>query len=524
MTSLRPYYRVIPVFPGFLLLWTFVWVRGDEAPFEPQFEEESKPEILFHPENNFLPRGSNFNLRCEAKGVPDPVVEWYKDKERIQTARERPGTSAYAKSSTSLYIYDFDNDQEGNYYCNASNSIGWVQSRTANVKIAYLNDFANPPVNKHVIVGEPVTLRCGRPDGLPRPKLSWLHNNRPLNHSSRVSISDHEVFISRTEKIDSGRYYCTVVNSVGIKQSQPIELLVKEKPEFAIRPSDKIIKLGDTVIFNCQIRGDPTPTVFWRRDNSPITQSRSSTPDDRKVQVGGSTRFDCVATGSPMPSLRWRLDDQDFLLPESEFEVADQGLAGQRNRIQTFYNGSLFIREVRKSDEGKYECRASTGSGTVKSSAVLSVLDAYSFPIPVIDVPPQNVTVKLDDPFELHCSAFKHNVEDLMELSLSYTWTKEGDNVGTGPSFRIDHARYSDAGLYTCNVVVFDHRNKNTVTRSSAVVHVGPLSLPPVQHLPSPVDSFEVRETVSTIESSVGGFLGQFHWFLTGSLILSPIN
>ena len=68
--------------------------------------------------------GENFKLTCEAKGVPSPVVTWYKDG-KVYNGRPRAGE--FIATGQYDYIINFvgvDIDDEGNYTCIVSNMYG----------------------------------------------------------------------------------------------------------------------------------------------------------------------------------------------------------------------------------------------------------------------------------------------------------------------------------------------------------------------------------------------------------------
>ena len=68
--------------------------------------------------------GEKFKLTCEAKGVPIPVVTWYKDG-KVFNGRHRAGE--FIATGQYGYIIDFvgvDMDDEGNYTCIVSNTYG----------------------------------------------------------------------------------------------------------------------------------------------------------------------------------------------------------------------------------------------------------------------------------------------------------------------------------------------------------------------------------------------------------------
>ena len=71
--------------------------------------------------------GDKFEITCEAKGKPNPVVTWYKDG-KVFTGSQRstspitPGEYDYKISFTGIDVRD-----AGIYMCNVSNAYGWLK-------------------------------------------------------------------------------------------------------------------------------------------------------------------------------------------------------------------------------------------------------------------------------------------------------------------------------------------------------------------------------------------------------------
>ncbi len=52
-------------------------------------------------------------------------------------------------------------------------------------------------------------------------------------------------------------------------------LPVSDKPRFTKAPQDVLVEENEHVEFQCQARGDPAPTIIWRREDGAIPQGRS---------------------------------------------------------------------------------------------------------------------------------------------------------------------------------------------------------------------------------------------------------
>lgn len=71
----------------------------------------------------------------------------------------------------------------------------------------------------------------------------------------------------------------------------------------------------------------------------------------------------CAAEGDPKPTIQWDKDSRMNNLENTRFEVLS--------------NGSLFIKEVYLSDEGKYGCTVGNSGGLKREEAQLNVKGTY---------------------------------------------------------------------------------------------------------------------------------------------------
>lgn len=111
--------------------------------------------------------------------------------------------------------------------------------------------------------------------------------------------------ISHARKNDAGMYVCVGKNMVGERDSDPAELVVygeyrggggpadpleenrhgekssrhtppspAERPVLVRRPVNQVVMEDDTVDFQCEVHGDPAPTVRWRREEGELPRGR----------------------------------------------------------------------------------------------------------------------------------------------------------------------------------------------------------------------------------------------------------
>lgn len=51
-------------------------------------------------------------------------------------------------------------------------------------------------------------------------------------------------------------------------------LISVERPSFVRRPGSQVVLVDQSVEFRCEARGDPVPTVRWRKDDGDLPKGR----------------------------------------------------------------------------------------------------------------------------------------------------------------------------------------------------------------------------------------------------------
>uniref|UniRef100_A0A665TA75 Roundabout, axon guidance receptor, homolog 3 (Drosophila) n=1 Tax=Echeneis naucrates TaxID=173247 RepID=A0A665TA75_ECHNA len=486
----------LPSFNSSLLEWgNFSGFNGSRPRLE-----DAPPRIIEHPSDLIVSKGEPATLNCKAEGRPAPVVEWYKDGERVETDREDPRSHRMLLPSGSLFFLRIvhgrrSKPDEGVYVCVARNYLGEAVSRNASLEVAILrDDFRQTPSDVVVAAGEPAVMECIPPRGHPEPTISWKRNNIRVNdRDERVTIRGGKLMISNTRKSDAGMYVCVGTNMVGEKDSDPAELVVFERPVFTKQPVNQVVLADDTVDFFCEVHGDPTPTVRWRReegelprgrfeirsDNSlRLTQVRAEDegtytcvsensvgkaeasgalqvhvppqivvrPRDQITAPGRTVTFLCGTKGNPPPAVFWQKEGSQILL----FPIQEPSQSG---RFSVSLSGELTITDVQVKDSGYYICQAISVAGSILTKALLEVESAPSDRIPpIIRQGPANHTLAPGATAQLHCHIMGNPIPSIQ-------WEKDGQRIlgndgrislMENGTFQITNLQETDSGVYTC--------------------------------------------------------------------------
>ncbi|XP_051496228.1 roundabout homolog 1 isoform X5 [Apus apus] len=463
-------------------------------------QEDFPPRIVEHPSDLIVSKGEPATLNCKAEGRPTPTIEWYKGGERVETDKDDPRSHRMLLPSGSLFFLRIvhgrkSRPDEGVYVCVARNYLGEAVSHNASLEVAILrDDFRQNPSDVMVAVGEPAVMECQPPRGHPEPTISWKKDGTPLDDKDeRITIRGGKLMITYTRKNDAGKYVCVGTNMVGERESEVAELTVLERPSFVKRPSNLAVTVDDSAEFKCEARGDPVPTVRWRKDDGELPKARYEIRDDHTLKIrkvtagdmgsytcvaenmvgkaeasatltvqeppqfvvkprdqvaalGRTVTFQCEATGNPQPAIFWRREGSQNLLfsyqpPQSS------------SRFSVSQTGDLTITNVQRSDVGYYICQTLNVAGSIITKAYLEVTDVIADrPPPVIRQGPVNQTVAVDGTLVLNCVATGSLVPTIL-------WKKDGILISTQDSrikqldtgaLQIRYAKLGDTGRYTC--------------------------------------------------------------------------
>ncbi|XP_061607923.1 roundabout homolog 3 isoform X5 [Phyllopteryx taeniolatus] len=337
-------------------------------------------------------------------------------------------------------------------------------------------------------------MECIPPRGHPEPTITWKRNNVQVNdRDERITIRGGKLMISNTRKSDAGMYVCVGTNMVGEKDSDPAELVVFERPVFTKQPVSQVVLADDTVDFFCEVHGDPTPTVRWRREEGELPRGRYELrsdsslhlkqvraedegtytcvsensvgkaeaaatlqvhvppqivvrPRDQITAPGRTVTFLCGTKGNPPPAVFWQKEGSQILL----FPIQEQSKQG---RFSVSLSGELTIIDVHVEDSGYYICQAISVAGSILTKALLEVESAPSDRVPpIIRQGPANHTHVPGSNAQLHCHIMGNPIPSIQ-------WEKDGQRILVNDgrislmengTLQIANLQETDSGVYTC--------------------------------------------------------------------------
>ncbi|PWA21587.1 hypothetical protein CCH79_00003262, partial [Gambusia affinis] len=240
----------------------------------PQFVKEPEKHITAEMEKVV-------DIPCQARGVPQPEIVWYKDAlpiDPVKTPRYRVLVGG------SLQVNGLLPDDTGMFQCFARNSAGEVQTNTYLAVTSIAPNITAGPSDSTVIDGMSIILHC-ETSGAPRPAITWQKGERVLASGSvqlpRFTLLESgSLLISPSHISDAGTYTCMASNSRGIDEASA-DLIVWARTRITTPPQDQSVIKGTKAIMTCGVTHDPSVIIsvtfqslfcrhVWEKDNSLI--------------------------------------------------------------------------------------------------------------------------------------------------------------------------------------------------------------------------------------------------------------
>ncbi|XP_061175831.1 neuroglian-like [Saccostrea echinata] len=444
-------------------------------------------------------------LPCQADGAPKPTYRWKRNGVDLDDY-DNPYLG-FTIDDGSIFTNEARFDVEGIYQCIAENDFGTSVSINVNVRKGRFGEFElTSSVTHRPQLGESVTLNCVPPTSIPPADVVWVLRAadgriEPINYDNRISMDlEGRLYITNVQEEDyrEGKgYICMAINYVLRKNTFdkahyiiPRGMSQVKRPAEYLwaSPSEQIGLKGETFKLKCIFSGNPTPEVFWLKDQKTLpnyyevsiggqeltipnlreedagsygcygtnTQGPRAfrnfvirveskpywevEPKDVETSPGTSVTFICKPNGSPEPKVLWLING--IKLEESTVPIfqSDRFLKPDANNL-TFMN-------LNKNDHMVIQCNASNIHGYVFSDVYLNVSEEE----PAIIVPPaRELKVAEGQNIELTCIARG-------QPKPRTTWRKEGEQIAGGRhqiqpngNLHIESVLFSDAGNYTCH-------------------------------------------------------------------------
>uniref|UniRef100_A0A3Q4GZL8 Ig-like domain-containing protein n=1 Tax=Neolamprologus brichardi TaxID=32507 RepID=A0A3Q4GZL8_NEOBR len=143
-----------------------------------------------------------------------------------------------------------------------------------------------------IVEGSSVTLTCSS-DANPAANYVWYKN---VQRSLKAVSEDAELAFSAVQSSDSGKYFCTAKNKLGVKSAYNfIDVKYAPKlPSVSVSPSAEIVE-GSSVTLTCSSDANPAANYTWYKVNHSNPLSEDSHFVFNSIQPFDSGEYYCKA-------------------------------------------------------------------------------------------------------------------------------------------------------------------------------------------------------------------------------------
>ncbi|XP_055694224.1 cell adhesion molecule Dscam2 isoform X11 [Lutzomyia longipalpis] len=465
--------------------------------FDPPVIRQAFTDQVLHP-------GPSMFLRCVAGGNPTPEISWELDEKKIvNNDRFQVGQYVTVNGDVVSYlnITAIHANDGGLYKCIASSKVG-VATHSAKLNVFGL-PYIRPMEKKAIVAGETLIVTCPVA-GHPIDSIVWERDNRalPINRKQKVFPNGTLIIENVERNSDQATYTCVAKNAEGYSARGALEVQVMVLPKIApLVSGDEPLFLGDYFQLNCAVvHGDYPFNITWWFNNAPLDRGmgdmtitmlgkRSSSlniesvmahhvgnytcvaanragnatstakltvnvpprwilePTDKAFAQGSNAKVECKADGFPKPQVTWKKAVGDTPGDYKDLKANDN------IRVE---DGTLFVNNIQKNNEGYYLCEAINGIGSGLSAVILVSVQAP----PEFTEKLRNQTARRGEPAVLQCEAKGEKPIGILwnmnnnrldpKTDTRYTIREEILTTGVMSSLSIKRTERSDSALFTC--------------------------------------------------------------------------
>lgn len=217
----------------------------------------------------------------------------------------------------------------------------------------------------------------------PEPEVKWFHNGKEIHQSSKYQVANIsgvltlQIISCVTE--DSGTYRVVCKNTKGeISDYATLDVTGEEYASFSSLqkdeepPSGFLPELSETELYHDQsskvtlvetesVKETTTTIVEDPRESPSVPATIMTKPQSLIVNEGDTARFECDVDGEPTPSITWF------------HEGITVGPSFRHHIVSSQYNSIFEISDVEMSDEGNYTLLVENPGGKQEAFFTLTI-------------------------------------------------------------------------------------------------------------------------------------------------------
>ncbi|XP_031136271.1 neural cell adhesion molecule L1-like protein isoform X11 [Sander lucioperca] len=498
-----------PELTAVLGLITCICVFHTTTAIDIPLEVEQLPTITAQSPSSLIafPFDESFPMTCEAKGNPEPEFRWTKNGQEFDPSLD-PRLMKEENSGTFVIPNNGNlTEYQGTYRCYVSNKLGTAISKEIEFIVPHVPKFPKETLDPVVVEeGQPFTLKCNPPKGIPPLQIYWMTINlQHIEQDERVSMGlNGDLYFSHAVEKDSRRDYCcfaafprirTIVQKTAmsvIVQTKKSDMspesanaILERKPSLltpSTATSETQLVKGEDLKLECIAEGFPTPQVEWVKigHQLPIKAKvenhgklllvpRVEQEDSGKYMckakngLGEAVHYFTLKVEEPPewviePESQLSMIGSDVLIkcsasgtpqPTITWRVNGELLQGAPAPNRKVFDDTIVLRNAKASDSAVYQCEASNKHGTLLSNANIMIMNLSPM---ILTKEGEDYSAVEGNGVMMHCNVFSSPPSTI-------TWSKDDSSESVeGPrltihdngSLEIYSVEKDDTGQYTC--------------------------------------------------------------------------
>jgi hypothetical protein len=202
----------------------------------------------------------------------------------------------YPGTSDTLYINYVTENEEGTYFCVASNLLAAITSNTVALTVNDPIVIKEQPADTSLLAGDNLTLNLSCVGTFPI-SAQWRKDNTNYGTLSVTNTGDVDLQISNIQNSDEGNYDCVLTNVVGSVTSNKALVYINKPPAFELEPLSGTVQVGDSFTFTTNATGTNPISYQWIKENTGnLSGAVFKNYTLSNIQFSNSGNYACVAS------------------------------------------------------------------------------------------------------------------------------------------------------------------------------------------------------------------------------------